>query len=490
MPYVLKKYVRRVSYDSHTVFYSEEPFATKQESTEGAARAPLRASMRTTLLGLFAFLLCCAGVYYTFQFQFVQSYAHEGWQRRPNRQPRIGAEPDRADSSAKVGVPKVLSGARPRVNDRLRGLDSKLQRHLRATPQGHGDEAGATSTAAPAVAATAAAVPAVAGLAGGDAASASPLSAQCNRTRRPYHVVMTAASGLYQEWQSRIAYYHYKKQKRLHPCSDIGGFTRLFNNVNHQPDGLMDEIPTVVVDQLSHGHCDKCDSGFIVMNRPWGVLQFVETAHYRDNIPEEYIFVIETECAHARAPCARLQRNGLWPPSRRTTSTASHATPWLPTPPLPPCDPTAVSCAVPCARCPHGSHMMMRPFDNIATPEQPVGFGFYYMLGTDPKLKPVVQKFLEPGIDPATVDAVGPSPIVIHKPLLAKVARPWWDMSKRMQRDRDAQVIFGWVRRRLARAPIARRTRATQARGMRAARAPHKHRSQVPLRRGWWHAHS
>ena len=50
----------------------------------------------------------------------------------------------------------------------------------------------------------------------------------CNRTRRPYHVVMTAASGLYQEWQSRIAYYHYKKQKALHPCSDLGGFTRLY----------------------------------------------------------------------------------------------------------------------------------------------------------------------------------------------------------------------------------------------------------------------
>jgi hypothetical protein len=46
----------------------------------------------------------------------------------------------------------------------------------------------------------------------------------------------------------------------------------------------------------------------------------------------------------------------------------------------------------------------------------------------------------------ATVDAVGPSPILIHKPLLKQVARPWWDMSKRMQKDRDAQVIFGWVR--------------------------------------------
>ena len=48
-------------------------------------------------------------------------------------------------------------------------------------------------------------------------------------------------------------------------------------------------------------------------------------------------------------------------------------------------------------------------------------------------------------IGPLQVDAVGPSPILIHKPLLAKVARPWWDMSQKMQLDRDAQRVFGWV---------------------------------------------
>ena len=36
--------------------------------------------------------------------------------------------------------------------------------------------------------------------------------------RKPYHVVLTAASGTYQEWQTRIAYYHYRKLKvRPHP---------------------------------------------------------------------------------------------------------------------------------------------------------------------------------------------------------------------------------------------------------------------------------
>ena len=57
----------------------------------------------------------------------------------------------------------------------------------------------------------------------------------------------------------------------------------------------MDEIPTLLVKQLGHGHCEECDRGFIVMNRPWGVLQFVQTEYFRSRIEEEYIFVIETD---------------------------------------------------------------------------------------------------------------------------------------------------------------------------------------------------
>eukprot|EP00965_Chrysotila_dentata_P249804 6209080-Pleurochrysis_carterae.AAC.2 len=32
-----------------------------------------------------------------------------------------------------------------------------------------------------------------------------------------------------QEWQSRIAYYHFKKLKAANPCSDLGGFTRVLS---------------------------------------------------------------------------------------------------------------------------------------------------------------------------------------------------------------------------------------------------------------------
>jgi len=216
-------------------------------------------------------------------------------------------------------------------------------------------------------------------------AAAAATSTECPPGRRPYHVVMTAASGNYQEWQSRLAYWHYKKQKALHPCSDLGGFTRLFNTPGAKPDGLMDEMPTLLVQQLGHGRCKECDRGFIVMNRPWGVVQLVESEYWRSHITEEWIMVMETD------------------------------------------------------------HMIMRPPPNIATEEKPVGFGFYYMIGTDPKLKPVVKKFLNSDIDPATVDAVGPSPLLVHKPMLKKLARPWFDLSQTMQGDSDAQRIFGWV---------------------------------------------
>lgn len=76
--------------------------------------------------------------------------------------------------------------------------------------------------------------------------------------RRPYHVLLTAASGVYQEWQTRIAYYHYRKVKAMHPCSDMGGFTRLLNTRNAMPDGLMSEIPTVRSSPLIREFAPAC----------------------------------------------------------------------------------------------------------------------------------------------------------------------------------------------------------------------------------------
>ena len=85
-------------------------------------------------------------------------------------------------------------------------------------------------------------------------------------------------------------------------------------------------------------------------------------------------------------------------------------------------------------------HMFMRPPKNVATEEKPVGFGFYYMISTDPKLLPVVKKFLKPEIDVHTVDAVGPSPRASSRRAHARgaVAEPRVDLRTPTPPDKQA----------------------------------------------------
>jgi hypothetical protein len=65
-----------------------------------------------------------------------------------------------------------------------------------------------------------------------------------------FHVALTATDALYSQWQSRVMYYWYREM-RDRPGSDMGGFTRILHS--GKPDGLMDEIPTLVVDPLPEG---------------------------------------------------------------------------------------------------------------------------------------------------------------------------------------------------------------------------------------------
>ena len=65
-----------------------------------------------------------------------------------------------------------------------------------------------------------------------------------------FHIALTATDALYSQWQSRIMHYWYKEM-RDRPGSDMGGFTRILHS--GKPDGLMDEIPTMVVDPLPEG---------------------------------------------------------------------------------------------------------------------------------------------------------------------------------------------------------------------------------------------
>ncbi|KAK8661985.1 hypothetical protein V6N13_091573 [Hibiscus sabdariffa] len=100
----------------------------------------------------------------------------------------------------------------------------------------------------------------------------------------PFHVALTATDAPYSKWQCRIMYYWYKKQKDL-PGSEMGGFTRILHSGS--PDNLMDEIPTVVVDPLPEG----LDRGYIVLNRPWAFVQWLEKA----TIEEDYILMAEPD---------------------------------------------------------------------------------------------------------------------------------------------------------------------------------------------------
>eukprot|EP00257_Ricinus_communis_P013351 XP_015570769.1 hydroxyproline O-arabinosyltransferase 3 isoform X2 [Ricinus communis] len=102
--------------------------------------------------------------------------------------------------------------------------------------------------------------------------------------RMPFHVALTATDAPYSKWQCRIMYYWYKQKKDL-PGSDLGGFTRILHSGN--PDNLMDEIPTFVVDPLPAG----LDRGYIVLNRPWAFVQWLKKA----TIEEEYILMAEPD---------------------------------------------------------------------------------------------------------------------------------------------------------------------------------------------------
>ncbi|KAI3972266.1 hypothetical protein MKW92_039787 [Papaver armeniacum] len=104
------------------------------------------------------------------------------------------------------------------------------------------------------------------------------------KPKLPFHIALTATDSSYSQWQCRIMYYWYKKVKDL-PGSDMGGFTRVLHS--GKPDNLMDEIPTFVVDPLPAG----LDRGYIVLNRPWAFVQWLEKA----NIPEEYILMAEPD---------------------------------------------------------------------------------------------------------------------------------------------------------------------------------------------------
>ena len=73
------------------------------------------------------------------------------------------------------------------------------------------------------------------------------MPSSCPQPARPYHVLLTASSGAYQEWQTRAFYHHYLLQRRHDACGELGGFTRLLTRPAGAPaDALEAEMPLFV----------------------------------------------------------------------------------------------------------------------------------------------------------------------------------------------------------------------------------------------------
>ncbi|KAJ4792574.1 Hyp O-arabinosyltransferase-like protein [Rhynchospora pubera] len=111
------------------------------------------------------------------------------------------------------------------------------------------------------------------------------LSVSHSHKPRLFHTAVTASDSVYNTWQCRVMYYWFKKARETRVGSDMGGFTRILHS--GKPDSFMGEIPTFVAQPLPDG----TDQGYIVLNRPWAFVQWLQKA----NIPEEYILMAEPD---------------------------------------------------------------------------------------------------------------------------------------------------------------------------------------------------
>lgn len=209
---------------------------------------------------------------------------------------------------------------------------------------------------------------------------ASRAAAGCASTPRPYHTVLTSSSGGYQTWQCRVMYHHWKLQKRVDPCGEMGGFTRLLTSHNGGRDSnsFDEEIPTFNVKELRGGMA----GGYVVANRPYSMMQFVQHPDFRKVVTEDYVYIAETD------------------------------------------------------------HVLLRPLPNLATETVPAAFNFGYMVAWGQAK--IVDKFV-PGLGGKT-DPVGPSPVIIHVEQLKKMVQPWYDFTLKICNDNEAVQALGWVR--------------------------------------------
>jgi len=200
--------------------------------------------------------------------------------------------------------------------------------------------------------------------------------------RRPYHTLLTSQATTYQAWQSRIMYYHFIKQRKLAgPCGEMGGFTRLVASEDGKPDGLEAEMPSFFVRQYTTAEIARYGH-FGVLNRPFSVVQFADRGGF-EALQEQFVYIAETD------------------------------------------------------------HVLMRPLPNLATPDKAAAFSFGYM-HCGSSHQPLLDKFA-PGVKYSEVQPVGPSPLVVSKPVLRRLAPLWLNLSLALKLDPVADRRFGWV---------------------------------------------
>jgi len=205
--------------------------------------------------------------------------------------------------------------------------------------------------------------------------------------RKAYHTILTATAQVYQQWQCRVMYFHWKKQRDNDPkgaCTELTGFTRLVASAGGRPDGLEGEVPSYFVKEYTGQEAAKFH-GYRVVNRPYSVVQFLTTQAWRD-IAEDYVYIAETD------------------------------------------------------------HVLMHPLPNKATRGSPMAYRFQYM-GPNPAHARVIETVWPAGGKQGytQVQPIGPSPVVIHKADLELVAEPWNTMSVKLKTNAEADRLLGWV---------------------------------------------
>lgn len=216
--------------------------------------------------------------------------------------------------------------------------------------------------------------------------------AECKAGRRPYHTLLTATGQIYQQWQCRIMYRHWLKQRAVDgPCTEMTGFTRLVASQGAEPDGVEDEVPSVFVYEYTDVELRKFH-GYRVVNRPYSVVQLLNHSAWKERITEEYVFIAETD------------------------------------------------------------HIFMHPVPNTAAPGRPSAYVFGYM-----QPNPDFRAFVHAkwGVGPGgnnrttpdfrTVQPIGPSPVIIHRTDLERVAAVWHETAIALKLDATAESRLGWV---------------------------------------------